>query len=75
MVFIRKHKKRQCVFCMTRKEPYYLDIESLESFVSDTKRIMPRRITGTCSGHQRGIMKAIKRARFLAFVAYVPQGA
>lgn len=72
MVFIRKRKKRQCVFCMTQKDPYFLDMETLESFVSDTKRILPRRITGTCAKHQRGVTKAIKRARFLAFLSYVP---
>ncbi len=72
MVFIRKRKKRQCVFCMTQKDPYFLDLETLESFVSDTRRILPRRVTGTCAKHQRGITKAIKRARFLAFLPYVP---
>lgn len=73
MVFIRKHKRRPCVFCMTRKEPYYLDLDTLDSFVSDTKRVLPRRVTGTCAWHQRGVMKAVKRARFLGFVPYVPQ--
>lgn len=72
MAFLmRKRKKRQCVYCMTRKEPYYLDLESLDSFVSDKKRILPRRITGTCAVHQRRLTKAIKRARFLAFIPYV----
>ena len=72
MVFLRKRKKRQCMFCMTKKDPYFLDLESLESFVSDTKRILPRRVTGTCARHQRGVTRSVKRARFLAFLAYVP---
>ncbi|OGH56719.1 MAG: 30S ribosomal protein S18 [Candidatus Lindowbacteria bacterium RIFCSPLOWO2_12_FULL_62_27] len=75
MVFLRKRKKRQCVYCMTQKDPYYLDLESIEGFVSDSKRILPRRVTGTCAKHQRGLTKAIKRARYLAFIAYVPMGA
>ena len=72
MVFFRKQKKRQCVFCMTRKDPNYLDLETLESFLSDSKRILPRRVTGSCARHQRGVTKSIKRSRFLAFLPYVP---
>ena len=60
------------MFCMTKKDPNYLDLESLDSFISDNKRILPRRVTGTCSKHQRGVTRSIKRARFLGFLAYVP---
>ena len=70
--FFRKGKKRQCVFCKTRREPYYLDLETLEGFMSDTKRILPRRLTGACARHQRRVTKAIRRARFLGFMPYVP---
>lgn len=71
-MFIRKHKKRPCMFCMTHKDPNYLDIETIDGFISESKRILPRRVTGACSKHQRGVTKAIKRARFLALLAYVP---
>lgn len=72
MRFIRKQKKRKCEFCMTQKDPYFLDLETLDSFVSDSKRILPRRVTGACSKHQRGVTRAVKRARFLALLPYVP---
>lgn len=70
---LRRRKRRQCVFCLTRKEPNYLDVESLESFINEKRRILPRRVTGTCAVHQRRMTRAVKRARFLGFMPYIPQ--
>ncbi len=69
---IHKRKKRKCMFCMTKKEPYFLDVETIEGFVGENRRILPRRATGTCSKHQRGVTRAVKRARFVALLPYVP---
>lgn len=73
MMYRQKRKKRKCVFCMTQKDPYFLDLETVESFVGENKRILPRRVTGMCAKHQRGITRAIKRARFVALLPYVPE--
>lgn len=39
------------------------DVEVLSRYVTDTGKILPRRITGLTALQQRRITKAIKRAR------------
>lgn len=39
------------------------DVEALSRFVTDTGKILPRRITGLTALQQRRITKAIKRSR------------
>jgi small subunit ribosomal protein S18 len=39
--------------------------------MTEKGKILSRRISGNCAKHQRKIMEAIKRARFLALVPYV----
>jgi small subunit ribosomal protein S18 len=39
-------------------------------FVSDRGKILPRRLTGTCSPHQRELAEAIKRARNIALLPF-----
>ncbi|MGF1448717.1 MAG: 30S ribosomal protein S18 [Opitutales bacterium] len=41
----------------------YTDVEALSRFVTDTGKILPRRITGLTARQQRHITKAIKRSR------------
>jgi len=41
----------------------YTDVEPLSRFVTDTGKILPRRITGLSAVQQRHVTKAIKRAR------------
>ncbi len=43
----------------------YLDGQSLQQYVTETGRILPRRITKLSSKHQRHITKIIKQARNL----------
>ena len=48
----------------------YKDLELLKAFISETGKIVPRRITGTKARYQRQLAKAIKRARFLSLLPY-----
>lgn len=48
----------------------YKDLGLLKSFVTETGKIVPSRITGTNAKTQRTVATAIKRARFLALVPY-----
>lgn len=41
----------------------YTDVEALSRYVTDTGKILPRRITGLTAIQQRRVTKAIKRAR------------
>jgi small subunit ribosomal protein S18 len=50
----------------------YKDPGKLRTYVSDRGKIEPRRRTGTCARHQRRLSVAIKRARHLALLPYVP---
>jgi len=50
----------------------YKDPKLLRSFLSETGKILPRRITGNNAKQQRQIALAIKRARHLALLPYPP---
>ena len=66
-----KKRKKPCVFCTEKGAVIdYKDIARLRRFMSDKAKILPRRVTGTCSGHQKILTTAIKRARYLAFLPY-----
>lgn len=49
----------------------YKDVRTLQRYISERGRIMPRRITSISAKHQRPLALAIKRARFLALLPYV----
>ncbi len=68
--FIRR--KKYCKFCAQRIEKIdYKNIELLKPFISERGRIIPRRISGVCSRHQRQLARAVKRARHLALLPFV----
>ena len=48
----------------------YKDARVLGSFLSERGKIIPGRITGTCSRHQRQLTVAIKQARTVALLPY-----
>ncbi|NLX92422.1 MAG: 30S ribosomal protein S18 [Clostridiales bacterium] len=67
----RKGRKKVCSFCVERVETIdYKDIGRLNRFISDRSKILPRRVTGTCAGHQRELTTAIKRARIIALLPF-----
>ena len=48
----------------------YKDERFLSRFITDNGKILPSRLSGTCARHQRQLASAIKKARFLALLAY-----
>ena len=64
-------KKKFCKFC-DEKIAFidYKDLRLLQGFTPERAKIFPRRISGTCSKHQRKVMQAIKRARILALLPF-----
>jgi small subunit ribosomal protein S18 len=65
-------RRKVCQFCADKiRTPDYKDIKRLQRFISDRGKILPRRRTGTCAKHQRGLATAIKRARHIAFLPFV----
>jgi small subunit ribosomal protein S18 len=51
----------------------YKDANTLRQFVTERGKIIPRRISGNCARHQRRVTRAIKQARLLALMPYIPQ--
>lgn len=69
----RKGRKKVCSFCVDRQhtEIDYKDVAKLKRYISERSKILPRRVTGTCTCHQRELTVAIKRARHLALIPFV----
>jgi len=66
-------RRKHCSFCMDKVEVIdYKESVKLRRYISDRGKIEPRRRTGTCARHQRALAMAIKRARHLALLPYVP---
>jgi len=51
----------------------YKDLGILKSYITETGKIVPSRITGTKSHYQRQLAIAVKRARYLALLPYTDQ--
>ncbi len=62
-------RKKVCRFC-EEKIPHidYKNYDLLRYYVPERGRILPRRLSGTCSFHQRRLKEAVKRARILALL-------
>ncbi len=66
-------RRKVCAFCADKGESVdYKDPAKLHSYISNRGKIQSRRRTGTCAKHQRTLAVAIKRARHLALLPYVP---
>ncbi|MBQ9826522.1 MAG: 30S ribosomal protein S18 [Firmicutes bacterium] len=64
-------RKKVCQFCADNvAEVDYKDVETLKKYISERGKILPRRITGTCTMHQRAVTTAIKRARTVALLPF-----
>ncbi len=64
-------RRRYCRFTAEGiTEIDYKDLSLLKSFVSESGKVVPSRITGTSAKYQRQLAQAIKRARFLALLPY-----
>ncbi|HZB03055.1 MAG TPA: 30S ribosomal protein S18 [Actinomycetota bacterium] len=67
----RKQKRKVCVFCRDRvMHVDFKDTTLLRRFISDRGKIRARRVTGTCTQHQRDVATAVKNAREMALLPY-----
>ena len=62
---------KECFFCKEKKNPDFLDAETLKKFISERGKIQSRQRTGVCSKHQRKLTTAVKRARLIALLPFV----
>ncbi len=66
-----KRKKKVCNFCADKATSIdYKDVYKLKKYVTERGKILPRRITGNCAKHQRQLVEAIQRARYIALLPY-----
>jgi small subunit ribosomal protein S18 len=67
----RFRRRKVCRFCADKVDYIdYKDVKLLQSFIPERGKIMPRRISGVCTPHQRMLAEAIKRARNIALLPY-----
>lgn len=67
-----RRKKKVCSFCADKSLTIdYKEFTKLRRHVTERSKIVPRRVSGACAFHQREITRAVKRARYLAFIPYV----
>ncbi len=74
MAFQQKKFQRRkfCKFCSEKTEFIdYKDVKNLKGYLTERGKIYSRRMTGTCSKHQRELTKAIKRSRNIALLSFV----
>ena len=69
-------RRKPCPYCKDKIQHVdYKDVDGLRRFISEKGKIRSRRITGACRRHQNQIARAVKRARELALLPYVAEGA
>ena len=65
-------RKKSCPFSGPNAPAIdYKDVKLLSRYVTERGKIIPSRISSISTIKQRELSKAIKRARFLAFMPYV----
>lgn len=65
-------KKKNCTFCNDKIDTLdFKDVSKLKRYLSESGKILPRRITGTCAKHQRMLSNAVKKAREASLMGYV----
>ncbi|MCR3755087.1 MAG: 30S ribosomal subunit protein S18 [Candidatus Westeberhardia cardiocondylae] len=70
MIYYTRRRK----FCRFRVkniiEIDYKDISVLKNYITESGKIVPRRVTGTSMKYQRQLSSAIKKARYISLLPY-----
>jgi len=68
----RRRRKKVCSFCVDKTNFIdYKDTKKLQRYLTDRGKILPRRVTGNCSKHQRALTTSIKQSRIMALLPFV----
>ncbi|MBI3379261.1 30S ribosomal protein S18 [Candidatus Gottesmanbacteria bacterium] len=68
---IVKRVPTNCLYCKQKIVPDYKETATLEHFITERGKIIPRGSSGVCQKHQRLLASSIKQARFLALIPYL----
>jgi small subunit ribosomal protein S18 len=67
-------RRKVCKFCADKIDYIdYKDVKTLQAFVPERGKVLPRRMFGTCALHQRKLTLAIKRARNIALLPFASE--
>lgn len=67
-------KEKMCYFCVNNQLSVdFSAVSTLRRFLSSYMKIAPRRRSGLCAKHQRKVANAVKQARQLALLPYMPE--
>jgi small subunit ribosomal protein S18 len=70
----RIRRRKRCPFTAAGiKDIDYKDIDTLNKFITERGKILPRRITGVSAYFQKRLALAIKRARHVALLPFVSE--
>lgn len=68
----RFQRRKFCRFCADKVSFIdYKDLKTLRSYMTERGKILSRKMTGTCSAHQRELTVAIQRARNIALLPFM----
>lgn len=71
---IAKGVPKTCFFDEEKKEPTFADPGTLQRFLTERGKIIPRSRSGLCSKHQKSLTLNVKYARHLALLSFVVRG-
>ncbi len=64
-------RKKVCRFCVEKIDDInYKDVKTLSAFITERGKIVPRRLSGVCTPHQKRLSEAIKQARNIALLPF-----
>ncbi|MCI0404365.1 MAG: 30S ribosomal protein S18 [Acidobacteria bacterium] len=64
-------RRKVCKFCVEKVDHIdYKEVKVIGQFVNERGKILPRRVTGVCTSHQRGLKVAVTRARNIALLPF-----
>jgi small subunit ribosomal protein S18 len=67
-------KKKKCKFCFDKNVKIdHFDHQFMRRFTTERGKIVPARISGACTRHQRKLAKAIKSARNVGLLPFLAE--
>lgn len=71
---LRGRRRKRCPFTASGiKDIDYKDVDTLNQFITERGKILPRRITGVSAHYQKLLVAAVKRARHVALLPFVAE--
>lgn len=65
---------KNCIFCSQNIHDIdFRDVATLKRFISSQAKIIDPQHTRVCASHQRALAAAIKRARIMGLLPFVPR--